>query len=138
MCRAIRRLRSPGEIGHWSRQYVQISQNRRREEDEPQRNTILAKFITRVRRHDGASCLQHRRNFVGAESHKTVRLVIDAHDTSNWLSAAGPVRGVRVGEIIRGGPDAEIWVVRDERGCRRPLLSASRQEAETQHGIHGK
>ena len=57
-------------------------------------------------------------------------LAVDADDAGDGLWGAGPVGGVRVGEVVGGGPDAEVGVVRDEWRGGRTLLGCEGEDVE--------
>ena len=82
----------------------------------------MAELVDGVGWCDGVRGLLHRGDGVGIVTHEAEGLAIDADDAGDGLWSAGPVGGVRVGEVVGGGPDAEVWVVRDERCCGRTLL----------------
>jgi len=66
--------------------------------------------------------LLHGRDAVGVVAEEAEGLAVDADDAGEGLFGAGPVGGVGVGEIVCGGPDAEVGVMGDEGRCRGTLL----------------
>jgi hypothetical protein len=67
-------------------------------------------------------------------THEAEGLAVDADDAGDGLWRAGPVGGVGVGEVVGGGPDAEVGVVRDERCGGRALLGCEGYDIEQERG----
>jgi len=63
-------------------------------------------------------------------AHEAEGLAVDADDAGDGLRGAGPVSGVGVGEVVGGGPDAEVGVVRDEWRGGRTLLGCEGEDVE--------
>ena len=82
----------------------------------------MAELVGGVGWCDRVRGLLYRGDGVGVVAHEAEGLAIDADDAGDGLWGAGPVGGVGVGEVVGGGPDAEVGVVRDERRCGRTLL----------------
>ena len=79
---------------------------------------------------DGVCCRLHRGDFVGVVADEAEGLAVDADDAGDGLRGAGPVSGVGVGEVVGGGPDAEVGVVRDEWRGGRTLLGCEGEDVE--------
>ena len=121
----------PGQVGDGAGEDVEIAEEGGGEEDEAEGDAVLAELVGGVGWGDGVGRLLHGGDGVGVVAHEAEGLAVDADDAGDGLCGAGPVGGVGIGEVVGGGPDAEVGVVRDERSGGRALgLEGEKVEQE--------
>ena len=117
----------PGEVVHRPRQRIEIVGKRGGEKRDLQADAGSLEGVDRVQWSHLQRNLLHGRNLARIQAHVAVGQVIDPDEAGERLICAGPMARVDVGQPVRHGPNAEIWVVGHQRDDRWSLLRSCRQ-----------
>ena len=117
--RSIRGVEIVGDIGDRAREQIDVSGQSRGEEGQGERDARAFELIDRTGGQDLHAFLRQRRRAGGFRAEHPEVFPINAYRAVEPVLLARPVDRIRVRGLVRGRPDAEIRIMRDQRHGRR-------------------